>query len=121
MFLAFAGLVLALIAGVVVGQRIASGGANGDVRDSVQAATMTPPTTTGSGPDPDQTRTPEPYIEHVIQEGEFVITIASRYGIDTDDIIAANPGLDPRFISVGDVLIIPISGALFEPTPDESR
>jgi LysM repeat protein len=48
-----------------------------------------------------QTRT------HVVQSGESPYSIARRYGVKLDALMAANPGLDPRRMRVGQTLNIP--------------
>jgi LysM repeat protein len=54
--------------------------------------------------------TPEPSatpLTHIIQEGDTLLGIAIQYGLELDDILVTNPGLNPRFLTVGDSLIIP--------------
>jgi murein DD-endopeptidase MepM/ murein hydrolase activator NlpD len=46
-------------------------------------------------------------IEHVIQRGETLFTIATRYGITMDSLQEANEITDPSRILAGQVLIIP--------------
>jgi len=52
-----------------------------------------------------------------------MIGIAVRYGVSLDDLLIANPGVDPGFLSIGQELIIPgpegstVSGLLPTPTP----
>jgi LysM repeat protein len=58
-------------------------------------------------------------IRHVVESGEFPITIAQQYGVLPGDLLTVN-GLDEdSIIRVGDVLIIPVEGcaALITPTP----
>jgi len=57
---------------------------------------------------PTQGPTPTPFT-HPIQEGETLYYIAYLHGVTIDDILAANPGIDPRFLSIGSSLIIPIA------------
>jgi LysM repeat protein len=64
--------------------------------------------------------TPTPLV-HVVQSGETLLGIASRYGIGLEALLVANPGVDPRLLSIGHELIIPNAegepvGALL-PTP----
>jgi LysM repeat protein len=44
---------------------------------------------------------------HTVVAGETAIRIARRYGISLDALLAANPGLEPRRMRVGQVLNIP--------------
>jgi hypothetical protein len=43
----------------------------------------------------------------VIQSNQTLIGIAILYGVDLEDLLLANPGIDPQFLSVGMELIIP--------------
>lgn len=52
--------------------------------------------------------TATPRIHEVIK-GEDMMGIALRYGISLDELKAANPTVDPRFMSIGTALIIPES------------
>jgi len=44
---------------------------------------------------------------HMVTTGETAVRIARRYGISLDALLAANPGLEPRRMRVGQVLNIP--------------
>lgn len=52
------------------------------------------------------TFTPTPFT-HVVQEGETLISIAVQYGLSVEALQAANPTVQPQFLSIGMVLIIP--------------
>jgi LysM repeat protein len=64
--------------------------------------------------------TPTPLV-HVVQENQTLIGIAILYGVDLEDLLLANPGIDPQFLSVGTELIIPNEGGqpvdVLLPTP----
>ncbi|OGO10801.1 MAG: hypothetical protein A2Y53_08800 [Chloroflexi bacterium RBG_16_47_49] len=62
--------------------------------------------------------TATPFL-HTIGKDETMLGIAYLYGIALEDLQAANPGVDPHFLSVGKQLVIPISGEIPEtlPTP----
>ena len=62
--------------------------------------------------------TPTPFM-HTVKKDETMLGIAFQYGISLEDLKAANPGVDPRFLSVSMQLVIPISGEIPEtiPTP----
>ncbi len=64
--------------------------------------------------------TPTPLV-HVVQENQTLIGIAILYGVDLEDLLLANPGIDPQFLSVGTALIIPNEGGqpvdVLLPTP----
>ena len=44
---------------------------------------------------------------HTVVPGETAVRIARRYGISLDALLAANPGLEPRKMRVGQILNIP--------------
>ena len=62
--------------------------------------------------------TATPFL-HTIGKDETMLGIAYLYGISLADLQAANPEVDPHFLSVGKQLVIPISGEILEtlPTP----
>jgi membrane-bound lytic murein transglycosylase D len=49
------------------------------------------------------------FVEHVVQAGETLSRIASRYGIRTGDIEAANPDVSARTLPVGARLTVPLA------------
>ncbi|MEX2473432.1 MAG: transglycosylase SLT domain-containing protein [Gemmatimonadota bacterium] len=49
------------------------------------------------------------FVEHVVSEGETLDGIAIRYGVPTAEIEAANPGLEPRRLTVGATLTVPVA------------
>jgi LysM repeat protein len=57
---------------------------------------------------PTQGPTPTPFT-HQIQDGETLYYIAYLHGVTVEDILAANPGIDPHFLTIGSTLIIPIA------------
>ena len=58
---------------------------------------------------PDQRVT---FVEHVVQAGETLGSIAARYGVGAGEIEQANPGLEPRLLSIGIRLTVPVAPAL---------
>jgi LysM repeat protein len=65
---------------------------------------------------PDEEPTEEPVEEptvpeggtvYVVESGDIPLTIAEKFGITVEELLAANPGIDPRGLQVGDELIIP--------------
>ena len=85
------------------------------------APTAAPPT---QAPAPAATNTPAPpppteapaaptatpaqgATTYTVQAGDIPVTIAQKFGITVEALLAANPGLDPRNMHVGDVINIP--------------
>jgi LysM repeat protein len=52
---------------------------------------------------------PTPFM-HEVKKGETMLGIAFQYGVSLEDLKAANPGVDPQFLSVGKRIVIPIQG-----------
>ncbi|MFT5408626.1 MAG: LysM repeat protein [Verrucomicrobiales bacterium] len=48
---------------------------------------------------------------HHVASGDTLSSISRRYGIGLDRLVAANPGLDPHRIRIGQPIVIPKSGA----------
>jgi peptidoglycan endopeptidase LytF len=44
---------------------------------------------------------------YVVKEGDAPYSIAKRHGVKLEALMAANPGLDPRRLRVGQTLVIP--------------
>lgn len=44
---------------------------------------------------------------YVVQAGDFPAKIAETFGVSLEDLLAANPGINPTDLQVGDVIIIP--------------
>lgn len=61
-------------------------------------ATFAPIATPGPSPTP---------LTHVVRANETLLGIALRYGVSLEDLIAANPGINPRFLSIGQPVLIP--------------
>jgi hypothetical protein len=54
---------------------------------------------------------------YTVVAGDTTFGIAEKCGVSADDIIAANPDIDPRSLSVGQVLILPEPPAEATATP----
>jgi LysM repeat protein len=50
--------------------------------------------------------TPTPFV-HIVQKDDTLLGIAIRYGVSLDDLLAANPGINPRILSIDQKIIIP--------------
>lgn len=81
-------------------------------------ATASPPPGEADTPTPLPSPTPTPR-SHTVRKGEDMFGIALRYGVTLDDLLKANPEVDPRWMSIGTVLIVP--AALYTPTPDPAN
>ena len=52
--------------------------------------------------------TPAPTpVTYVVQKGDTLVGIAVKYGVSIADLQAANPNVQPEFLSIGAVLVIP--------------
>jgi LysM repeat protein len=63
------------------------------------------------------TPTPRTYT---VREGDTLGSIAAKFGVTVDDLIKANPGVDPAALPIGQVLVIPvkpIGSETPQPTP----
>ena len=60
--------------------------------------------------------TATPFI-HTVKKDETMLGIAFQYGVSLDDLKAANPSVDPRMMSVGLQLVIPLAGEIPETMP----
>lgn len=49
------------------------------------------------------------FVEHVVRTGDTLATIGARYGVRVGDIERVNPGLQPRQLTVGSRLTIPVA------------
>lgn len=75
------------------------------------APTLIPPLTEIALP------TPTP-MTYTVVAGDTLIGIAARFGVNLNDLIAANPGISPNVLQIGMTLNIPLGGNTSgEPTP----
>ncbi len=73
--------------------------------------TSTPTTSSSTGndegfPSLPPTPTATPFI-YLIQSGDTLLAIAQRFNVTLDELLAANPAIDPNFLIVGEEVIIP--------------
>lgn len=73
---------------------------------SPTAAPSRTPLPQSTGTEPSLLPTATPFL-HKVEEGETLLAIAIRYGLGLDQLLAANPEIDPRFLSIGQELRIP--------------
>jgi LysM repeat protein len=57
-------------------------------------------------PQPTMGPTPTPF-SHVVQKDDTLLGIAIRYGISLEELLTANPGINPTILSIGQRIIIP--------------
>lgn len=50
--------------------------------------------------------TPTPFL-HTIVRDDTLLGLALQYGVDVDDLLTANPGIDPGFLTIGMTVTIP--------------
>jgi LysM repeat protein len=87
-----------------------------------EVATAPAESTDGSAePGPTVFGTATPFVPpgsttYTIQSGEWLSKVAQRFGVTTQALMAANPGLDPNRVYAGQVIVIPTAGAPV-PTP----
>lgn len=80
---------------------------------------QTPTPTVRSSPTPLPTATPTPFM-YAIAAGDTLLGIAFKFGLTLEALLAANPGIDPQFLRIGDPLIIPLGDnpvVAAQPTP----
>ncbi len=116
-----------LVYGFAVGglqlPRLGGAGQAKEATPTVQATeppTQAPqPTPTGTPPPP--TPTPQPLV-HVVEPGESLLSIAQRFGIAVEDLIAANSITQGDVLRVGQELVIPgVPAPTAEATPAPSE
>jgi len=79
------------------------------------SATPLPSDFVTSTPSPTLTPTPTP-VYYEVRTGDDMYSIAWRYGLSPDVLMTANPTVNPRMMSVGTSLLIPIT-----PQPEETE
>lgn len=75
-------------------------------------ATEAPPTeappTPGATSEPGATATAASVGQtYTVEDGDFPAKIAEKFGISVEDLLAANPGINPTGMHIGDVIVIP--------------
>jgi LysM repeat protein len=109
-------LLVAAVAGYGISQVVAQMASAPGPRVTLPAspsASASPTAVLTASPPPSPRGTPRPTptpIIHVVQRGEFLIQIATRYGVDVQAIIDANQILDPDLVEPGQRLVIPAPG-----------
>jgi LysM repeat protein len=75
-----------------------------------EAPAVEEPTSTPAPPEPSPTPSSLGQT-YTVKSGDIPETIAAQFGITTAELLAANPGLNPNNLQVGQVLIIPPAAA----------
>lgn len=96
--------------------------------DNAPTAAATTAPTTPVAPEettaPEPTNTPQPAATntpsslgrtYIVEAGDIPVSIAAKFGITVEELLAANPDIDPRGLQVGQVLIIPTPAATATP------
>jgi LysM repeat protein len=84
------------------------------------AATTPAPAVATETPTPESAAPPAEEVVYVVQPGDTMLVIATRYGVTVEDILAANNLNDPNFVFAGQRLVIPVQGLVEGVVPDES-
>jgi LysM repeat protein len=84
--------------------------------------TVTPTSLPSDTATPTVTPTPSGPFEYTVQEGDFLSTIATRFGTDLPTLLALNPIIDPKtlIIFVGQKILIPPPNMLLPTATDVS-
>lgn len=102
---------VALVAVVVALFVVVSSSTDESSSDRGSAATPTPAATQAAGGKRDRDDDAEPAAGsgeiYTVEPGDNPSIIAEKAGVDLDDLLAANPGLDARALSVGEELELP--------------
>lgn len=75
-------------------------------------AELPPPTIVGGG-----AVQPGGGAVYSVKSGDTLATIAERFGVSLEDLLAANPGIDPRTLQTGDTVRLPTGTAPTTPEP----
>lgn len=65
---------------------------------TLAAPTLPSPQSVGPSPTP---------LTYVVREGDTLLGIAIRYGLELEQLLAVNPGVNPRALSIGQQIYIP--------------
>jgi LysM repeat protein len=93
-------------------EKLGKGGGGGDLRHSPDVTPITAPTGNGQTPNAGNAGGPQNGYNYIIQDGNTLSAIAKAYQakgikVSVKQILAANPGLDPKNLIVGKTIFIP--------------
>lgn len=87
------------------GQAVVAAPAQGaDTKGVVASSTPQPPIQ----PLPSQLAQQQQFIKYTVQAGDTMAGIAKKHGVSLNALFAANPGVDPRRIKIGQVINVPV-------------
>jgi LysM repeat protein len=72
-----------------------------------QTSTVTPTPNPTETPLPSETPTASSPFVYVVQEGDTLDSIATKFGVNLNTILALNPTLNPNLIRINDQILIP--------------
>lgn len=79
-----------------------------DLIPYLTATAQTPPPRTPEGLVPLKTPLPTPTpFTYTVQQGETISSVALKFGVSIDELLAANPQVNPSAMSIGTVLQVP--------------
>jgi LysM repeat protein len=84
------------------------------------AATTPAPAVATETPTPESVAPPAEEVVYVVQPGDTMLVIATRYEVTVQDILAANNLNDPNFVFAGQRLVIPVQGVVPEENVPDS-
>ena len=85
--------------------KVQSGGV---VRRSAPAPTSSSTSSTSTeSSDTTSSSVPAGGVEYTIQSGDTLGKVAAQYGVSLDKLLSANPGVQPRYLKVGQTIVIP--------------
>ena len=75
-------------------------------RSTPTSSSSSTPAPSGSG-ETTASSVPAGGAEYTIQSGDTLGKVAAQFGISLDKLLSANPGVQPRYLRVGQVIVIP--------------
>lgn len=93
----------------LTGTQVPGGGTVALVQPLPQAGAQTQRSAQSSNPTPTVAASNTPKKTHKVQPGETPSSIAKKYRVNLDALMAANPGLNPKKMQVGQTLTVPSS------------